>query len=337
MKRIDYRTFNRLALGCVCCLCVIVIGCLANPPGDPSAPATETVKATFLSRDGQEPDCKADVMNVFPLADGKSQRTQIAFRFIIPEATVERTLRSEPRHLAPSDCGEMLIDLSTSLFVYRTWYDGIHEIAYSGRPRVGERDAYRHSDYRTVLKTAAGFDGKEFWLAHFPEQLNNEGHALTVEVSPSLEAISADCVRRRFHRSLSRCWFDSAPIHQLLAVIKCERLERAALEHSLDSAPGVVQGTSGEYTINSYALDSKTAEAIGAVWSYSIHMDDSRSGISRIDVTLPGASTGHWPFPVPDSYHIIRDEDRNLTTDEIAELSSWQHYADDRTKIVRDH
>lgn len=227
----------------------------------------------------------------------------VKFAFLHPASTGQEGIGDDAREIPfpETEFGAMLLDSQTGRYVYRFWYDGVHEKASLGRFVVDYQrsDQVTPEQYRTVLKAAAGFDGDVYWVALFPEVFNNSQHPQQVVKYADTESMTSQAARaRRASGEQSSYWFDNAPIHGFMEAIGCRLLDRGALLAALTQSPRARRIGTSRFDMHS------DFASLDDIWSYSVHLDET--GLLKLDVSLAGGSSGHWPFPVPFRYRVLR-------------------------------
>lgn len=208
--------------------------------------------------------------------------------------------------------GELVIDASTGRYVYTFWYDGVENKASLGRGAVEIRDNDQLSmaQYRSILRSSAGFDGRRYWMAFFPQKLNNTRNALAVNISEDVRKLAVGCATlKTTQEGLSSCWWHHAILHGIADIADTPRLEKKGLGSFLATSCNARKVGQSVWQVDA-EIDGTCAtnSLAGRWWRYTVTTDESAVGIASVRVVskheLP---SGLWPFPVPSRFEIRRD------------------------------
>jgi hypothetical protein len=228
--------------------------------------------------------------------------------------------------LPETDCGELLYERKTGRCVYRYWYDGIHEyppnFSNIDRERPGAKGKLDER-LRAPLKGAAAFDGISYWAASFNQYRRNKQHAERIVVYGDADDLrKRDAIGTKWVSLPS--WYHWAPLHALAAAVGSDAIKRDKMHHAIRAFPGVEK-------LGRQALRVKPT---GLWWEYVVSLDQSDSGIRRVDVRYLGSLGGNYPLPVPLCYSMQRENAEAVDSEKLDTLTDFTNYAGEFTVFV---
>ena len=270
------------------------------------------------------------------------------FRFI-EAATRGRTDFDDPA----SEFGDLTVDPATLEFTYELW----RHLATRNSPAL----LGTPMQTRPLLSVAAGFDGKNYWTARFERPVGDpirrlrapcwQAGVVTVFVLEG-EEVDASGFQERFPSGGS--FYMDAPLHGLLGQEKVG-WDAESMRAILDHHPDVTRAAHHDERLSSlvkrsslckladcslYVKRGVLVDAPPAMsddgnpwtgWSAVFAIDEREPCVRAVFAESP-SWMGGWPYPTPESFFIMRDDQRDVKGLAGFEFGH-QKYTDDETRI----
>lgn len=227
------------------------------------------------------------------------------------------------KDLPETDFGELLFERKTGRCLYRYWYDGVHEHPLGYRiDRLDLHNEKREPRDRVQLplKSAVAFDGKRYWIASY-DLYRPSLHADRVYIFEEGADLDSGAGIDKAYASL-KPWCMQAPLHALAAGVSSDAIERNTLHRA-------IQASRQTKSYGPHACDI----TLGG-WNYVVSLDQSYLGIRFIAVRHAGGWSGMWPYPLPMSFTVERENAYDMNSEELDSLTNPDGYIDGSTFVA---